>query len=54
MKSLLKRALFWTLFIPLGVSMLVLEILASISEDYDEWLKKYECWTFDIDHLDLP
>ncbi len=54
MKWFLKRALFWTLFIPIGVTMLALDILASISEDYDKLLIRYECWTFDVDHLDLP
>jgi hypothetical protein len=54
MKWFLKRALFWVLFIPMGVTMLGLEILAGISEDYDKLLLKYEKWTFDLDHLDLP
>lgn len=46
MKSFLKKALFWILFLPLGIPMLALEIVASISESYDELLDKYERWTF--------
>jgi hypothetical protein len=45
-KSFLKKALFWTLFIPIGGTMLALEIVAGISESYDEMLDRYERWTF--------
>jgi hypothetical protein len=50
MKSFLKKALFWILYLPLGVTMLALFIIAGcfewVAETYGELLDKYERWTF--------
>jgi len=50
MKSFLKKALFWILYLPLGVTMLGLYIVAGafewVAENYDNLLESYERWTF--------
>ena len=42
----MKRTLFWVMFIPLGVLMILLDCLWLISEKYDTFLEQFEEWCF--------
>lgn len=43
----IKRLVYWILFLPLAIIMIILSIIWELSELYDEILYKYENWTFD-------
>ena len=52
MISILKKTLFWILFIPNCLLLLIISIPARIFGTLEDWLDKtlrrYEEWTFDI------
>jgi predicted small integral membrane protein len=46
MKSFLKKALFWTLFIPVGILIIFFAIMTGLAEWFNEMTDRYEHWSF--------
>ena len=53
--KMLRKVLFFLLYIPLGITLIITVWLKWFCEKYDNFLSEYESWTFDherwlIDH----
>ena len=46
MKSFLKKALFWVLFIPIGLIIVFFGIMDGLAEWFDDITSRYERWSF--------
>jgi hypothetical protein len=47
MSSKWKIRLFWTLFVPLGLTVITISLLQTILDELDESFDKFENWAFD-------
>ena len=47
----MKKILFWILFVPIGLAIMLVAVLADIFDYLDQWLDRvthrYENWSFD-------
>jgi hypothetical protein len=47
----MKKVLFWILFVPIGLVILCVAVIAGVFDNCDQWLdritRRYENWSFD-------